>query len=178
MFSTLNELVRAVNGDRSMSTPASATLRSGRPAHLSAEVEQLLLDVVADGFILYCCGPRVAPHALVACYHWQHYVDLVTIRHFDCIITARIPASPSAGIDVFNPPVVVWAYEGSPQLALRALLNLPPPHHPHAPTRTFPAPPALRIPRAEQRPMTIRVPPAPRVIHRATRLSAMMANTG
>jgi hypothetical protein len=104
VFSTLNELVRAVNGDRSMSTPASATLRSGRPAHLSAEVEQLLLDVVADGFILYCCGPRVAPQALVACYHGQHYVDLVTIRHFDCIITARIPASPSAGIDVFNPP--------------------------------------------------------------------------
>jgi len=166
------------NGDRSMSTPASSTLRSGSPARLPAEVEQLLLDVVADGFILCCCGPRFAPHALVACYHWQHYVDVITIRHFDRIITARIPAPPSTRIDVFNPTVVVWAYEGPPQPALRALLNLLPPHHPHAPTCTYPAPPILHISRAEQRPMTIQIPPPPRVAHRATRLAATMANTG
>jgi hypothetical protein len=29
-------------------------------------VEQLLLDVVADGFTVYCCGLRAAPAALAA----------------------------------------------------------------------------------------------------------------
>jgi hypothetical protein len=76
---------------------------------------------------------------------------------------------------VFAPQVVVWAYEGPPQWALRALLNLPHPQHLHAPTSTYPAPPSLHIPRAEQRPMTIRVPPPGRARRRATRLAAAMA---
>jgi hypothetical protein len=33
---------------------------------LSSEVEQLLLDVLADGFTVYCCGSKAAPTALVA----------------------------------------------------------------------------------------------------------------
>ncbi len=28
---------------------------------LPAVVEQLLVDVVADGFTVYCCGPKTAP---------------------------------------------------------------------------------------------------------------------
>jgi hypothetical protein len=35
---------------------------------LPAEVERLLLEVVADGFVLHCCGPRAASAALVAAY--------------------------------------------------------------------------------------------------------------
>ena len=33
---------------------------------------------VADGFVVYCCGPKAAPFALVAAYQWADYVDLVT----------------------------------------------------------------------------------------------------
>jgi hypothetical protein len=138
-------------------------------------VERLLADVVADGFVVYCCGPRAAPWALVASYPWDDYVNLVTIRRFDRIITARVPARLPARIDVFDPKVVVWAYEGAPQPALRALLNLLPPHHPDAPISGYPAPPGLRIPRVEQRPLTIRFPPLHRAATRAGLTDAAVA---
>ncbi|MGH3918547.1 MAG: hypothetical protein ACRDSG_05840 [Pseudonocardiaceae bacterium] len=88
-------------------------------------VEGLLVDVVADGFVVYCCGPKTAPNALVACYEWERYVDLVTIRDFDRITTARVPARDK--LDIFAPETVVWIYEGPPQQALRTLLCLVPP---------------------------------------------------
>jgi hypothetical protein len=68
----------------------------GGEACLSSEVERLLGDVAADGFALYCCGPRAAPCALVASYQWEDYLDLLTIRRFDRITTARIPAPQRA----------------------------------------------------------------------------------
>ena len=43
----------------------------------------MLLDVVTDGFVLYCCGPRAAPNALAASYEWNGWLDLVTIRDFE-----------------------------------------------------------------------------------------------
>jgi hypothetical protein len=157
-----------------MRPPAFSGLRSGSEAGLPSEVEQLLLDVVADGFVLYCCGPRAAPCALVAAYQWENYVDLVSIRCFDRVITARVPSPPHGRVDVFAPEVVVWAHEGPPQWALRALLDLIHPQHPRAPTSAHPAPPSLYIPRAEQRPMTIQLPPPGRAGMRAARLTAAM----
>lgn len=161
-----------------MKLPPLSSLRVGHEASLPSEVERLLLDVVADGFIVYCCGPRTAPFALVASYQWQDYVDLVTIRQFDRITTARIPAPRGVRIDVFAPEVVVWAHEGPPQSALRALLNLLPPQHPQAPAHPHPAPPSLHIPRAEQRPMTIRLPSPGQAKMRATRLATVLAAVG
>ncbi|MGH3777488.1 MAG: hypothetical protein ACRDRR_17475 [Pseudonocardiaceae bacterium] len=154
-----------------MSLAPSPGLRPGGQECLPPEIEQLLVDVVADGFAVYCCGPRAAPLALVAAYQWEDFVDLATIRCFDRVTTARVPAPQRRRIDVFAPETVVWAYQGSPQRALRALLDLVHPQHPDAPASTYPAPPALRIPRAEQRPMTIRLPARGRAGTRATRLS-------
>lgn len=139
-------------------------------------VEGLLLDVVRDGFILYCCGDRAAPNALVASYEWDHCVDLVTIRDFDRVTTARVPKQGT--VDVFAPKVVAWAYEGPPQCALGALLDLVHPAHPDAPTVEYPAPPSLHIPRAQQRPMTIRLPSPGRAGVRATRLATAMTTHG
>lgn len=139
---------------------------------LPPEVERLLLDVVADGFVLYRCGPHAEPHALVASYDWENSVDLVTIRDFDRITTARVPKRGL--VDLFAPEVVVWAYEGPPQWALRAVLNLVHPQHPDAPTTEYPAPPSLRIPHAEQRPLTIRPPAPERAGVRAARLAALL----
>ncbi|MDQ3761018.1 MAG: hypothetical protein M3460_04765 [Actinomycetota bacterium] len=137
--------------------PASAAAHhGGRVSLLPTVVEGLLLDVVADGFAIYCCGPEVAPQALVSCYEWEQCLDLLTIRDFDRITTARVPAR--GRVDIFAPKVVVWAYEGAPQLALRALLDLVHPAYPDAPTAEYPAPAGLHVPRAQQRPMTIRLP--------------------
>lgn len=49
-------------------------------------------------------------------------------------------------LDIFAPEVVVWAYEGPPQQALRALLTLVHPTHPDAPVAEYPAPRACIFP--------------------------------
>jgi len=108
---------------------------------------------------------------LVASYEWEHCIDLVTIQDFDRITTARVPKHAT---DIFAPEVVIWAYQGPPQQALRALLNLVHPAHPDAPTAEYPAPPSLHIPRTQQRPMMIRLPPPGRAGARAARLATEM----
>lgn len=153
--------------------PSPGSRSNGQPG-LPPTVESLLVDVVADGFVLYCCGDRTAPYALVASYEWTHCIDLVTIRDFDRVTAARVPKRGT--VDIFAPEVVVWAYEGPPQQALRALLNLAHPMHPDAPTTEYPAPPNLHIPRAEQRPMTVRLPTPGRSGARATRLTTKTPN--
>lgn len=163
------------NGGRSVKPPALSALGSSDEACLPSAVARLLVDVVTDGFVLHCCGPKAAPFALVASYQWEDFVDLITIRRVDQITTARVPAPRHGRIDLFAPTVVVWTYEGPPQCALRALLRLAHPRHPDAPASAYPAPPALRIPLAEQRPMTIRFPPPGRAGIRAARLLAAMA---
>ncbi len=149
----------------------SATLLAGgQEVALPAGVEELLVNVVADGFTLHCCGPRDAPLALVASYEWEHYVDLLTVGDFARVITARVPTQ-GRRVDIFAPEVVVWAYEGPPQHAVRALLGLVHPAHPDAPTASYPAPAGLRVPRAQQRPMTIQPPLPGRARGRAARLA-------
>ncbi len=157
-----------------MRLPLSSDHRSGEPVGLPPVVEGLLVDVVTDGFVLYCCGHRAGPNALVASYQWEHCIDLITIRDFDWVTVARVPTPHRGQVDVFAPEVVVWAREGPPQWALRAMLNLVHPVHPEAPSTISPAPPSLHIPRAEQRPMTIRPPSPTRAGVRATRLAAAL----
>jgi hypothetical protein len=156
-----------------------APASSVEPVHgrvgLPAVVEELLVEVATDGFTLYCCGPKTAPHALVACYEWDQHVDLLTIRDFDRVTTARVPRH--ARVDIFAPDVVVWAYEGPPQQALRALLDLVHPAHPQAPISEYPAPASLRVARAQQRPMTIQPPSPGWAKVRAARLATEMTTT-
>jgi hypothetical protein len=131
------------DGGRSVRPPLLTGPRSGGEACLSSEVKLLLLDLVADGFVRYCCRPKTAPCAPLAFYQWENYVDLVTIRSFDRVTTAWIPARQHSRIDVFTPEVVVWAQEGPPQCPLRELLDLLHPQHPDAPELA--GPPADRI---------------------------------
>jgi hypothetical protein len=150
--------------------PSTKTLQTPatRPEP-AAGMDRLLLDVVADGFVLYCCGTRTGPTALVVCYEWRYYLDIATIRDFDRVIAARVPKQ--GPVDVFAPRTVVWAYQAAAQPALRALLNLVYPAHPDAPNSAHPAPRALHIPRYEQRPLTIRLPTPDQVGVRAARLA-------
>lgn len=152
--------------------PRAICAAGGQTVGLPAAVEELLVEVAADGFTLYCCGPQTAPNALVAAYEWNCWVDLLTIRDFVRVTTARIPRH--ATVDIFAPHVVVWAYEGQPQPALRALLGLVHPAHPEAPITTYPAPARLHVPRAQQHPMTIRLPAPGRASARAARLATAL----
>lgn len=109
-------------GQQRMTRLPSAAAHHGVQVSLPAAVEELLVDVVADGFALYCCGLKAAPNALVASYGWEHHVDLLTVQNFDRINAARVPKR--GRLDIFVPEVVVWSYEGPPQPTLRALLEL------------------------------------------------------
>ena len=155
-----------------MTTSPPARFRLGGEVDMSPVVGRLLLGVVQDGFVLYCCGGRAEPCALVASYEWEQYVDLVVIRGVDRVTAARVPTG--AGADVFAPEVVVWAYQGHAEWALRALLDLVHPRHPDAPTVAHPAPRSLHVPRTEQRPLTIRLPSPGRAGMRATRLTTAL----
>ncbi len=156
--------------------PSAVSLDGGSELGLSAEVEELLVDLAGDGFVLYCCGSKAVPNALVACYEWDQYLDLAIVRDFDRVTTARVPKR--GAVDIFAPDVVVWAYEGPPQRALRALLELVHPEHPDAPTTAYPAPANLHVPRAQQRPMTIRPPSPSQARARAARLATAMTTHG
>ncbi len=157
-----------------MRRPGSAALLEGGPqVALPAGVEELLVTVVTDGFTLHRCGPKDAPQALVACYQWPHHVDLLTIGDFARVVTARVPTADHP-VNIFDPQIVVWAYEGSAQHAIPALLDLVHPDHPHAPTTRYPAPAGLRVPRAQQRPMTIQLPLPGRARVRADRLATAL----
>ncbi len=150
--------------------PPSTTKSGDHMTELPPVVEQLLLDVVADGFTVYCCGPRTGPTALAASYQWDDCVDHLIIRSCERVAAARVPKL--GRVDVFAPEVVVWAYEGAAEHTMRALLNLVHPQHPDAPTDLYPAPRSLQVPRHEQRPMTIRLPSASQAGMRAVRLAA------
>lgn len=117
--------------------------------------------------------------ALVACYGWDRYpyLDLITIRDFDRITTARVRTGEQR-VEVFAPETVVWAYQGAAEPALRGLLGLVHPAHPDAPGEPFAAPAGLVVPREQQRPMTIQVPPAGRKQARARRLAAQARAQG
>ena len=127
----------------------SAAAHHGGRVGLPAGVEELLVDVAADGFTLYCCGAKSAPNALVACYEWDHYacVDLLTVRDFDRVITARVPNRRT--VDIFAPEVVVWAYEGPAAAGAAGVAGVGAPGASRCPHRsstrrqracTFPAP--------------------------------------
>ena len=163
-----------------MTTSPPARFRLGSDVDMPPVVGRLLLGVVQDGFVLYCCGGRAEPCALVASYEWEQYVDLVVIRGVDRVTAARVPKGATA--DVFAPEVVVWAYQGHAQWALRALLDLVHPRHPDAPTVAHPAPRSLHVPRSEQRPLAIRLlvtgQGLGRAGMRATRLTTAMTTAG
>lgn len=132
-------------------------------APCATEVDQLLTTIVRRGFTMrYCNGPQ-RPTLIVGTYDWGTYdwgafVDLVIIRNIDDVISARIPTADVTNI--FIPEVIVWLYASDAQQALQALLDLPPPQHPRAPTTRSPAPLAVHVPTARQAPLTIR-PPVP-----------------
>lgn len=125
----------------------------------SVEVDRLLTAIVRRGFTMrYCNGPQ-RPTLIVGTYDWTAFTDLVVLRDIDDVISARIPTAEVT--DIFTPEHIVWLYASDARLALQALLDLPPPEHPLAPTTRAAAPLAVHVPAVRQAPVTIR-PPAVR----------------
>jgi hypothetical protein len=134
-------------------------------------IDALFQALVNDGFIAYCCGPKDRPTAVICVYEWSEHFDVLTLRVDGPAAAARL-VKPA---DALNPPDTgddncVWAWVGEPDGAMWALLDLPHPARPEAPTELIRTPEALRISREEQRPMRVRVPDEGKAGTRAARL--------
>lgn len=131
-------------------------------------VQALFQALINDGFTAYCCGPKDDPTAVIAFYEWPDHLDVITVPAQGPAASARL-ARPA---EVLNPPgTALWAWVGEAEWAIWALLNLPHPDHADAPAEVFTTPAALRVPPEQQRPMTVRVPPAGKAGARAVRLN-------
>jgi hypothetical protein len=120
----------------------------------SSDAYEAFAAINKSGFTHYCCGPRHAPHVLVAAYDWDNHIDVINIRGINHATAARLPKY--GGLDIFAPSCTLWHYLGALQPTVAALLRLPPPGHPDAPTTNYPAPLTLFVASHEQRPMTVR----------------------
>ena len=121
----------------------------------SPDTYQAFAALKKAGFTTYCCGHRHAPHVLVATYDWgDSYIDVTNMRGADRVTAARLPKYD--GLDIFAPHQAIWHYMGALQPAVTAILRLPPPEHPDAPTATYPAPLTLFVSTREQRTMTVK----------------------
>ena len=140
----------------------------------SSAVDDMLHQLVDDGFAFHVCGERADPVVLVASYHWKSHVDLLTITAPDRVTAARVLRQPD--FNVFSPGSVVWAYGNEAEPTLRAFLNLKHPDHPGHPTASTEPPRLMIVPAHLQRPMTFKPPESWRADNRARRLKAALAN--
>jgi hypothetical protein len=143
-----------------------------RRALESADTEELLWEFAGDGFSLYFCGGRTQPTVIVGAYEWEDYIDIVNIRGENRVTAARVPRRGK--VDLFNPEAIVWLYQGNIDPTIRAMMKLVHPDHPDAPVAAHPPPDDLHVPRAEQRPLTIRPADLSRAAVRAVRLAALI----
>ncbi|MEV6444766.1 hypothetical protein [Amycolatopsis sp. NPDC051716] len=140
----------------------------------SNAVDELLRQLVDDGFAFHLCGERLDPVALVASYRWSSHVDLLTITESDRVTAARAVREPV--FDVFNPGKVVWAFGNEAEPTLRAFLDLKHPDHPDHPSATTEPPRLMIVPARLRRPMTFRSPESWKVDNRARRLESALAS--
>ncbi len=120
----------------------------------SQQTYQAFAAMKKAGFTAYCRGNHRAPHVLVSAFDWGGYLDVINIRGADRVTAARLPIYD--GLDIFAPTRAVWHYLGALEPTVAAMLQLPPPNHPDAPTVIYPAPLTLFMTSHELRPMTMK----------------------
>lgn len=117
-----------------------------------ADLEPLLRELVRQGWMLVCCGPRMRPNALVAVNQCQLWADVVALRGHDRAAAYRTLTQP--GDDPLQVSCIVWHYLSDAEYTLRAVLDIPP----HAVASVpYPIPEDCRIPEVLRRPMIIRL---------------------
>jgi hypothetical protein len=109
------------------------------------EVDALLEKAGKRGFMWHQFRvDRHGPDVLAGVYQWEGCADVVVIRDERHAHAYRTPTGPDT--DVFVPTHVTWWYSGDKLVwTLRALLTLPEPGCPHAPTALTPAFPGTGV---------------------------------
>lgn len=97
------------------------------------EVGELVERLDRIGFALHrLCIDREHPDILIGTYHWGYKVDVVIVIDERHAHAYRV--STWLGEDVLAPKRVSWHQGSGAVPALRAVLSLPPPGHPEAPS--------------------------------------------
>lgn len=124
----------------------------------ASELDVLMVELGRRRFRLFQFqGDRNGPDVLAAVHDWAGGgCDVLILRSEQNAVAFR-PVT-GAGVDVFQPPHVVWWYAANAVWTLRALLTLPPPTDPDAPSLIVSLPPGLGLPTSGRMPVRIRAP--------------------
>ena len=119
------------------------------------ELEALMETVGRSGYLFHAFQvDRYGPEVLAAVHDFGGCADVVILFDEERACAYRTPTG--TGIDTFAPTHVYWSYASSPVWTLRALVTLPPPGHPDAPSGLTPAPSGLGLPIEGRQPVRVR----------------------
>jgi hypothetical protein len=96
-------------------------------------LDDLLGELRRRRWTLVRWGEPDRPALLAAAFTWVAYWDVLILRSEEQASGYRAPRAE--GLEAFNPEMVVYQYHQSPLWSLRAILALPVPGSPEAPTR-------------------------------------------
>ena len=125
---------------------------------IASELDALLVQLGRRRFRLYQFqGDHDGPDLLAAVYDWSADLsDVLILRREQDGTAFRALTGP--GIDVFDPPHVLWWYSANAVWTLRSLLTLSPPAGPDAPSTILDLPPGKGLPTSARMPARIRIP--------------------
>jgi hypothetical protein len=120
------------------------------------ELAELLTLLGKHRFVMHeFQSDRDGPVIVAAIREFRACADVVVLVDEQRASAWRTPRGD--GLDVLAPAQVLWIYAANPLWTLRALLTLPPPGHPDAPTDAIVAPVGLGLPIQDRRPVRIRM---------------------
>jgi hypothetical protein len=123
----------------------------------SDDIDEILAQLTRQRqWTAHFYGGKQSPHLIAFTFEWRgsSCADVVLLRGQDDAAAYRTPTDGRT--DILRPELVCWSYQACAMWTMRAVLTLPPPTHPQAPFRLYPAPELCRLPDAEARPLVIR----------------------
>jgi hypothetical protein len=123
----------------------------------ASELDALLVELSRRRFRLYQFqGDHHGPDLFAAVYDWTAVLsDVLILRSEQNGSAFRTLTGP--GIDVSNPPHVLWWYTANAVWTLRSLFTLPQPVDLDAPSTILELPPGKGLPTSARMPARIRV---------------------
>jgi hypothetical protein len=124
----------------------------------ASELDALLVELSRRRFRLYQFrGDHHGPDVFAAVYDWTTDLsDVLILRSEQDASAFRALTGP--GIDVFNPPHVLWWYTANAVWTLRSLFTLSPPADTDAPGAILDLPSGKGLPTSARMPARVRVP--------------------
>lgn len=123
---------------------------------MTSELDDLLVRLGRQRFMEHAFRvDRHGPDVLGFVHAWgAGTVDVVIL--FDERLACAYRTVTGPDVDVFAPDLVSWWYSSSPVWTLRAMISLPQPGHPDAPSLVMTPPRGYALPKEGRRPVRVR----------------------